>query len=246
MIFYKLSSLGNNFIVIDDALALSKKKIRELCSLEKGIGADGILLINEEKGMIPLVRIYNKDGSEAKMCGNGLKIISYYYKNIAQRVELPREVMTKSGKKIIGYEGIEYYVEVPWPKFRKKIQIGKEEWWSFQTGNNHVLKIVSSISKAMLIDDVMKYRLGEMNVSYLKKENERRYEILTYERGVGITASCGSAALSAYALLRKLGCQYQTLHISCPGGVHKIAERDGVLRLSSTVTYCYRGEYYGY
>ena len=73
--FYKYSGSGNDFILFDnrdDLISLTPSQVRNLCKRREGIGADGILLLNNStKGNDFSMRIWNADGSEAEMCGNG-------------------------------------------------------------------------------------------------------------------------------------------------------------------------------
>lgn len=243
MIFHKLSSLGNNFIVMLDLPSLSRRKVIELCSLESGIGGDGIILLNNAEREMPSVIIYNKDGSRAKMCGNGLKIVGYVMRNILYREDFPMVVATDSGRKTIGYEAGLFYVEVKMPKLLRAKE--GNNYIFLNAGNIHAMRIVDSIKEAELIDDAGKSGFDDCNVSLVAKDSERRYRILTHERGVGITASCGSAGLCAFTMLKKHGYGHSILYLSSPGGEQRLSEEGGLLRLSGKVRYCYRGEYHG-
>ena len=83
--FTKMHGLGNDFLVINnfdrERLKLNKSRITQLCCRHFGIGADGILeILSPEEGSLNDCRviIYNADGSQAEMCGNGIRCISHY------------------------------------------------------------------------------------------------------------------------------------------------------------------------
>jgi diaminopimelate epimerase len=86
--FIKVQGLGNDFILLDERDQIffepNLKMIQKLCDRHKGIGADGILSIRMGKhGENPSeiwMRLWNADGSEAQMCGNGLRVIALYLK----------------------------------------------------------------------------------------------------------------------------------------------------------------------
>jgi len=98
--FFKMQGLGNDFILLDnfnqERLKIEKSRIVKLCRRHFGIGADGILeILSPEDGNLNDCRviIYNADGSQAEMCGNGIRCVSHYLKtsdivsSSSQRIE---------------------------------------------------------------------------------------------------------------------------------------------------------------
>ncbi len=92
MRFWKMHGLGNDYVVIDDldqkiidAAGLAKK----LCERRFSVGADGLLLVYNSTVADVKMRIFNSDGSEAEMCGNGIRCFAKYcYENgIAKKSE---------------------------------------------------------------------------------------------------------------------------------------------------------------
>ena len=87
MFFWKMHGLGNDYIVIDNRdEKISAKKAaalsRKLCQRHFSIGADGLLLVSNSKVADAKMRIFNADGSEAEMCGNGIRCFAKYcYEN---------------------------------------------------------------------------------------------------------------------------------------------------------------------
>ncbi|MEM2577240.1 MAG: diaminopimelate epimerase, partial [Candidatus Bathyarchaeia archaeon] len=100
--FWKMHGLGNDYIVIDDRKELIKnpeEKARKLCRRRFSIGADGLILLqNPVYNDADLkMRIFNKDGSEAEMCGNGIRCAAKfcYEAGILKKEEL--NIETKAG-----------------------------------------------------------------------------------------------------------------------------------------------------
>ncbi len=104
MNFWKMHGLGNDYIVIDnrdgkiadnEAPALAKK----ICERRFSVGADGILLVSNSKMATFGMRIFNADGSEAEMCGNGIRCFAKYcYENgIVKKDQF--DIETKAGEK---------------------------------------------------------------------------------------------------------------------------------------------------
>ena len=79
MKFKKYESFGNDFIVLEKE-KLTNKTIISLCDRHKGVGGDGVLILTQIKNQSFRLTIFNADGSEASMCGNGLKTVGKYLK----------------------------------------------------------------------------------------------------------------------------------------------------------------------
>ena len=78
MRFEKWQALGNDYVIVEERnlpFALTPERIRRVCAPHTGVGSDGILLLREtdERGFVAEVRIYNPDGSEAELSGNGVR-----------------------------------------------------------------------------------------------------------------------------------------------------------------------------
>jgi diaminopimelate epimerase len=82
--FIKTEAAGNDFVLIDRIGADSNKPdwnsvVPEICTRKKGVGADGVLIIEDHPNCDFTMRIFNPDGSEVDMCGNGARCSAYYY-----------------------------------------------------------------------------------------------------------------------------------------------------------------------
>src|SRR5664279_4888980 len=89
--FTKMNGAGNDFVLLDNrdgALALDKAAIARLCDRHRGVGGDGLLLVEPaENGADFRMRYYNADGGEAEMCGNGARCFARYASHVAGPVE---------------------------------------------------------------------------------------------------------------------------------------------------------------
>lgn len=81
--FQKYSGNGNDFVILDQpAFELTSELIQKLCDRHFGVGADGVLLVTPHEGFDARMQIFNADGGEAEMCGNGIRcLVTYLDKN---------------------------------------------------------------------------------------------------------------------------------------------------------------------
>ena len=78
--FVKMAAAGNDFVIIDRAVGDLKKLAVRICNRKTGIGADGLLVLEKSQKADHKMRIINSDGSEAEMCGNGVRCLATYIK----------------------------------------------------------------------------------------------------------------------------------------------------------------------
>lgn len=225
--FIKMHGTGNNYVYIDlfnqnvkdmDFSDLSKK----ISDVNYGIGADGLIAICSSEIADCKMVMFNKDGSEGKMCGNGIRCVArYVYENILKRQKLSIE--TKSGIKsvLIDDEGDSFLVTVDMgepilntaliPVLTKEESIiGKE--YNFEgtilkinclsMGNPHTVIFVDDVDKT----DVLK--IGKLvqedsifpmkcNVSFVQVIDDEYIKMRVLEIGSGETMSCGTGACAS-------------------------------------------------
>ena len=102
--FTKMHGLGNDFIVIDNMngrISLSKEQIIFLCDRHKGIGADGVILVESADDADCLMNHMDADGSKPKMCGNGVRCVAHFLRENYFKEKKYFEIATRSGLKEI-------------------------------------------------------------------------------------------------------------------------------------------------
>jgi diaminopimelate epimerase len=210
--FTKMNGAGNDFVMIDNRLGdlqLSRGQIASICDRHRGIGADGILVLERAaNGADFRMRYYNADGGEAEMCGNGARCFARY----ASRVAGPMEKLSfETPAGVIGAElqGELVRLEMSEPKdLRLGITIGlpdrKVAAHFINSGVPHVVVPVDDLEKVEVRALGSAIRRHEMfapkgaNVNFLKEWGERRIAIRTYERGVeDETLACGTGVVAS-------------------------------------------------
>ncbi|MCB1112418.1 MAG: diaminopimelate epimerase [Chlamydiales bacterium] len=206
--FSKYSGCGNDFILIDNrhnlfAEGLKPEQVRNLCDRHRGVGADGVILLNSSTVADYRMVIYNSDGGEAEMCGNGIRCIGLFIRDLGdQRTELTIETYERVLSIII--DGSDVHVMMGEPSdtlWNQALEVdGKELIVHYlNTGVPHVVYFVegdelpiSQLGKA--IRNHESYAPSGANVNRVVV-NDKEICIETYERGVeGVTQACGTGA----------------------------------------------------
>ena len=210
--FTKMNGAGNDFVMIDNRageVRLQPEQIVRICDRHRGIGADGILLLeNGSNGADFRMRYYNRDGGEAEMCGNGARCFARFANKIAGA---PEKISFQTPAGLIRGElrGELVTLQMTEPTdLRLGIEItanGEKERAHFI--NSGVPHVVVPVSK---VDDVDVRRRGEAirrhkmfspagaNVNFIEKAGAQKILLRTYERGVeDETLACGTGVVAS-------------------------------------------------
>lgn len=222
--FIKLVASGNDFILFDlrqkSATLNLKEMAKQICSRKFGIGADGLLVLGSSKKADVKMRIFNADGSEAQMCGNGARCTAYF---IAQKRKITNhiEIETKAGILEAKTHKDDIKIKMTDPKNIKldfMIRLNKHPLrLSFiNTGVPHIVILCEEVeeidvySLGRLIRYHKRFKPEGSNVNFIEPKGLDHMKIRTYERGVEQeTLACGTGSVAAaiiYALkLKKTG-----------------------------------------
>ncbi len=217
--FIKAEGAGNDFIIVDsenlpEGVDLSKLA-KALCERKKSIGADGFLIYDKSKDCDFKMRIFNPDGQEVSMCGNGARCIALYsHKKRAQKNKFCIE--TKAGP-------VEAQINSDIPKLKMTspkdikldfdLQLKNEKLTvSFiDTGVPHVVYFVDNL-ESMDVENVgreiryhKEFQPEGTNANFVKIIDDRTLHLRTYERGVEEeTLACGTGAVASALIASKL------------------------------------------
>lgn len=209
--FAKYQGSGNDFIIIDDRSCSfpwqDRSAIVALTSRCLGVGGDGLLLLQPSLIADFRMRIFNVDGSEASMCGNGLCCLVSYIKNLgfsssSFAIETGRGVLS------CGIEGDHVTIAMPTPRllgWDMRLE-GLESYPLFvvDTGVPHGVCVVENLEEFPLENIGPLFRFHPyfspegINMNVMEPSSDGTLRIRTYERGVeGETLSCGTGACAA-------------------------------------------------
>lgn len=208
--FTKMMAAGNDFIVIDNRTGKVKgqapKLAQRLCDRKNGIGADGLLLLERSEKSDLRMRIFNPDGSQAEMCGNGVRCLAKF--SADRKISASRlSVETPAGEISVNVRAEIVRARLSDPK---GLKISKE-LSVIDTGVPHAVKFVQTfqgldvegLGRQIRHDKAFKPR--GTNVDFVRVVPGNRIEVRTYERGVEAeTLSCGTGSTASALVAAKV------------------------------------------
>ena len=215
--FWKLEGAGNDFIGLDGrkgGLGLNRGKIARLCDRRRGVGADGVLVVEKPKGRIAdyRMRYYNADGGEASMCGNGARCFALLARAVTARTGKRLRVETRAGLVVLEICGKDVRVSMTEPGLprlgRKIVAAGRKVMLdSINTGVPHAVEFVRSLAsvdvlrRGRAIRTHSAFAPAGTNVNFVQIGKGGRIDVRTYERGVeGETLACGTGVVASSIL----------------------------------------------
>ncbi len=197
--FYKYQGTGNDFVMIDNRDKIIDKSdlsiAKKLCDRRFGIGADGLILIENHPEVDFDMIYFNADGTQS-FCGNGSRC-AVAFANFLQIIENKTRFNAIDGihEATISGEKVELKMGNV-----KAVEQGSE-YFFINTGSPHYIEYRDNLSKIEIVTEAHKVRYNERfktegtNVNYVQKESDNSLKMRTYERGVeGETLSCGTGA----------------------------------------------------
>ena len=210
--FYKYQGTGNDFVMIDNRSETFPKDntqlIERLCDRRFGIGADGLILLENDTETDFRMVYYNSDGNESSMCGNGGRCLVAFAKklNVIENSTtfiatdgLHHATVSKDG--LVSLQMIDVDAIQTTPEF------------SFlNTGSPHHVQLVEDLEHYNVKENGAAIRYSELygkqgsNINFVKKIDDTTFSLRTYERGVeDETLSCGTGATAVAIAMNVLG-----------------------------------------
>ena len=262
----KYQGLGNDYLVLDpnkNRVQLQGKKIALMCQRGFGLGADGVLYgpveINGKTG----VHIFNADGSEAAISGNGVRIFAKYLMDQGYVKEKKFSIETLAGPievECLNSRATEFRVNMGKASvLSKEIPVTGEvrevinEDFSFHgkdykatcltVGNPHCIIFMDKVSKD-LVKDLGPYVENadefpeRMNLQICRKIDTGNLDIEIWERGSGYTNASGTGSCAAAVTAYRLGMVESRVNVNQPGGMIQIDITDnGDIYMTGSVGY---------
>lgn len=220
--FYKYQATGNDFVIVDNRetkLSFTKEQIARICHPKFGVGADGLMLIDNHPNLNFHLTYYNSDGSQS-LCGNGCRAA----------VQFASQLGMVNGKATFdAFDGAHAAEILPSGNIRLKMgdvkevkQIGSDLF--INTGSPHYIRYVSDVKNYPVFDEGrsirydQQFKPGGTNVNFVECQPDNTIFVRTYERGVeNETLSCGTGIVAS-ALAASLRGYTSPVRINSLGG----------------------------
>ena len=249
--FEKYQGAGNDFVIVSEKELIEKgipeygEFASQVCNRHFGIGADGLIILKYVASM-PFMFFFNADGSQAPMCGNGIRCFSHYLVNnhlidgnefvvktvpgdLTIRVNYDEEKDDFSARVNMGKPifNIKELINTEKEQFlREKINIDRKEIeisYIFM-GTDHSVIFVNDFSDYDIdeigekIENYTDLFPKKVNVNFVKVYDRKRMEVITWERGAGRTLACGTGATASAVLAKTFGFVDDKVNVKVPGG----------------------------
>ena len=222
--FFKYQGTGNDFVIIDNRQNIfpknNTKLVAQLCDRRFGVGADGLILLENDKMSDFKMVYYNADGGESTMCGNGgrcLVAFAHYLGVIGNKTTFTA---------VDGLHEATINGSLVNLKMVDVDEIREKPAYIFlDTGSPHHVQLVQDLKDFDVFKEGEKLRYGlygkaGSNINFVEQQNADTFQVRTYERGVeDETFSCGTGVTAVAIAIHKSGkTEANTVKISTPGG----------------------------
>ena len=272
--FTKMHGLGNDYVYMD-AIHQNIEKESSLAQFVSnrnfGIGSDGLILICKSEIADFKMRMFNSDGSEAEMCGNGIRCVGkfVYDKGLTNKTEVTIETLAgiktlelhvKEGKvetvKVDMGEPILKPTEIPViseeePVKNLKLK-AKDKEFTFtcvSMGNPHAITIVKNTKEFDVetygkILEIDKAFPNKTNVEFIEIVDRNHIKMRVWERGAGETLACGTGACASVVACILNGLTDDTVEVELLGGPLKIewSKKDNHVYMTGPAVTVFEGE----
>ncbi|HPW98111.1 MAG TPA: diaminopimelate epimerase [Flavobacterium sp.] len=253
--FFKYQGTGNDFIMIDNRQLFFPKEntqlIEKLCDRRFGIGADGLILLeNDDKTDFKMI-YFNSDGNESSMCGNGGRCIVAFAKQLG---------VISNNTQFIATDGLHHATindkQTVSLQMKDVDEVKIESDYVFMnTGSPHHVTLIDSLENYDVKTNGAKIRYSDLygkvgsNINFVKQLNDYHFAVRTYERGVeDETLSCGTGVTAVAIAMNALGkTNSREIDLDVQGGKLKVSfEKENQtykkVHLIGPATFVFEGE----
>ncbi len=235
MHYTKMHGIGNDYLFVFGAVPENAEALAvKYSNRQSGIGSDGMIYINYSDTADFSMRIFNADGSEAKMCGNGIRCVARFVREKGYTDKDELTVETLSGVKRLRMDGEYVTVDMGKAEISDDVMLDLGfECTPVSVGNPHAVIFTDDVALILLRDigpkiECNKAFPGRVNAEFVQVMGERELRMRVWERGSGETQACGTGACASAAAAVSKGfcrkCEPITVHLD--GGDLEITVKD--------------------
>ncbi|HTS36057.1 MAG TPA: diaminopimelate epimerase [Candidatus Solibacter sp.] len=255
--FVKASACGNDFLLIDGALAPPDVSAftRRVCDRHDGVGADGVEWMLPHFSADVEIRLINADGSGAEISGNGTRCVAAYV--CSQQKKERISILTGAGTKICALisrsdSEFEFEMEMGEATVGEELVVHAESrevrGIPVSMGNPHYVVFVSQFpadwqSQAERIQRSGSFPEG-VNVEYVSLAGKHDVKVMFFERGVGETRSSGTGSCASAVAAVATGRAASPVKVHAPGGTQTVRVESGKVFLRGPAHLVCKGEFF--
>jgi diaminopimelate epimerase len=235
MHYTKMHGIGNDYLFVFGEVPRNAAELsRKYSDRKSGIGSDGMIYIGYSDKADFSMRIFNADGSEAKMCGNGIRCVAKFVRERGYTDKDELTVETLSGVKRIWMDGEGVTVDMGKAEILADLMLDLGfECTPVNVGNPHAVIFTDDVALVLLRDigpkiECNKAFSGRVNVEFISIVGENELRMRVWERGSGETQACGTGACaSAAAAVSKSFCRAgEPIKVHLDGGDLEITVKE--------------------
>ena len=264
--FWKMHGIGNDYIVIDNRHGIVAEDelsgfARRVCQRRFSVGADGLLLVCNSDVADVKMRMFNADGTEAEMCGNGIRcFVKFCYENgiiMKDRISVEtlagirqawlsmsddevKSVKVDMGKPSFEANAIPMFGEGTW--INKELKVNGESYAAtcLSIGNPHCVLFVYDVERFPVQElgpKIENHKLfpKRINVEFVEIINAEKIKVRVWERGIGETLACGTGACASAVTTSVLGKTGKKVTVHLLGGDLEVLYDDTVFMVGTAV-----------
>lgn len=257
--FCKYHGTGNDFIFVQGPVTDPSKLAIKLCDRHFGIGADGLMYASSSDRTDIRMHYFNSDGSEARMCGNGLRCFVRYLLDEGLMEKESFIVETAAGLIPVEAHGDHIVLDLPVNRLKldeSELTMPLDASGSVNVDGVSVYPLFMGTQHAVVFADpeldiktwgpkLTKHEIfpQDINVNFVEVLDQNSLKVITHERGAGWTLSCGTGVCASAWIAHHTQKTENKMQVFVPGGALSVMVFEDFVRLSGPAVFIAKGEF---
>lgn len=257
--FSKYHGTGNDFIFVQGPVENPSQLAKKLCDRHFGIGADGLMFASSSDRADIRMHYFNSDGSEARMCGNGLRCFVRYLLD-EKRIDRDQFIVeTAAGLIPVEAHGDHIVLDLPVNRLKLdeseltrtldasgSVNVEGVQVYPLFMGTQHAVVFahpemdIQTCGPQLTHHEVFPQ---DINVNFVEVLDSNRLKVITHERGAGWTLSCGTGVCASAWIAHHAQQTDSTMQVFVPGGALSVKIFEDHVRLSGPAVFIAKGEF---
>jgi diaminopimelate epimerase len=251
--FHKMNGLGNDFIIIFAEEIPDLKQIIKICDRKIGVGCDQLILLSNVVDCDIAMKIFNADGTQAGACGNATRCVAWLIANKISKKNISIKTQDRILHAQISDESIAVEMgraQIKNTDYKLPSDFLKYELIAYaDIGNPHIIILLNEVDMDIVrkfgqsISQDKFFKKG-VNVNFCSITDKNNIELVTWERGAGLTLACGTGACATSSVLYHNNMIDNQVKVQMLGGVLDITiDKNLNVIMQGKVQYEFQGEF---